>query len=174
MRDARGTFHDARVFALLNFFQRFLCPGLCSLGLKVVLGECEGFTKMRKVTDDESLFGLGVARDKVAALNLPFELFPRRSLKASLASKPLQEIRNSFFSTLYWASQLEHGQIFVNICFVGLTIISYPFPCNFHEEKKLLAFREQQGKLSPMSMSQSSKSFHMSIHLATAYLLFSN
>ena len=89
MRDARGTFHDARVFALLNFFQRFLCPGLCSLGLKVVLGECEGFTKMRKVTDDESLFGLGVARDKVAALNLPFELFPRRSLKASLGSKPL-------------------------------------------------------------------------------------
>ena len=62
---------------------------LCSLGLKVVLGECEGFTKIRKVTDDESLFGLGVARDKVAALNLPFELFPRRSLKASLGSKPL-------------------------------------------------------------------------------------
>ena len=115
MRDARGTFHDARVFALLNFFQRFLCPGLCSLGLKVVLGECEGFTKMRKVTDDESLFGLGVARDKVAALNLPFELFPRRSLKASLASKPLprnQELVFFYpllaFSTGTWTNICQH------------------------------------------------------------------
>lgn len=48
MRDARGTFHDARVFALLNFFQRFLRRVFALWDSKLYLANVRVLQKLEK------------------------------------------------------------------------------------------------------------------------------
>ena len=66
MRDARGTFHDAKVFALLNIFQRLLYLAFALWDKKVAVGKFEGFTTIRKVTEEERLeLDLGLGETKL-------------------------------------------------------------------------------------------------------------